>query len=190
MEITLAWWCCWNVAHTRLLHSCSLRRSRWGTSVLGIAMQLKLHPTRTPRSCPHTTMVLLSKGSSRPQLYRLRTGLVCGTARRHLTNNGFFRVSEEVRDALNSKKPVVALETTIYTHGRMARKRDSSHVTDGITRVSLSRKRSPRVPSRKRSSDQRWSSRDHWHIGWCSTCWYGPRGADKISFFCWPVHDP
>jgi hypothetical protein len=55
MEIKVAWWCCWNVAHTRLLHSCSLRRSRWGTSVLGIAMQLKLHPTRPPRSYPHTT---------------------------------------------------------------------------------------------------------------------------------------
>jgi hypothetical protein len=64
-------------------------------------------------------MVLLSKGPGRPQLYRLRTGLVCGTARRHLTNNGFFRVSEEVREALHSKKPVVALETTIYTHGRI-----------------------------------------------------------------------
>ena len=37
--------------------------------------------------------------------------------RRYLSNNGFFRVSEEVREALNSKKPVVALETTIYTHG-------------------------------------------------------------------------
>jgi pseudouridine-5'-phosphate glycosidase/pseudouridine kinase len=37
--------------------------------------------------------------------------------RRYLTNNGFFRVSEEVREALDSKKPVVALETTIYTHG-------------------------------------------------------------------------
>ena len=34
-----------------------------------------------------------------------------------MTNNGFFRVSEEVREALNSKKPVVALESTIYTHG-------------------------------------------------------------------------
>ncbi|KAF2634189.1 hypothetical protein P280DRAFT_464015 [Massarina eburnea CBS 473.64] len=40
-----------------------------------------------------------------------------GLRRRHLTNNGFFRVSEEVREALNSNKPVVALETTIYTHG-------------------------------------------------------------------------
>ena len=34
------------------------------------------------------------------------------------TNSEFFKVSEEVRDALHSKKPVVALETTIYTHGK------------------------------------------------------------------------
>lgn len=45
-----------------------------------------------------------------------RTGFVA-SGRRHLTNNGFFRVSEEVREALHAKKPVVALETTIYTHG-------------------------------------------------------------------------
>ncbi|RMZ90389.1 hypothetical protein DV736_g2386, partial [Chaetothyriales sp. CBS 134916] len=31
--------------------------------------------------------------------------------------NRFFRVSEEVQDALQTGKPVVALETTIYTHG-------------------------------------------------------------------------
>lgn len=30
----------------------------------------------------------------------------------------FLRVSEEVQDALASGKPVVALETTIYTHGQ------------------------------------------------------------------------
>jgi pseudouridylate synthase / pseudouridine kinase len=34
-----------------------------------------------------------------------------------VTNNSFFRVSEEVREALHTNKPVVALETTIYTHG-------------------------------------------------------------------------
>ena len=33
------------------------------------------------------------------------------------TNRSFLRISEEVQEALNSKKPVVALETTIYTHG-------------------------------------------------------------------------
>jgi pseudouridine-5'-phosphate glycosidase/pseudouridine kinase len=29
----------------------------------------------------------------------------------------FFQVSEEVRDAVATGKPVVSLETTIYTHG-------------------------------------------------------------------------
>lgn len=33
------------------------------------------------------------------------------------SQNDIFRVSEEVRDALHNGKPVVALETTIYTHG-------------------------------------------------------------------------
>jgi pseudouridine-5'-phosphate glycosidase/pseudouridine kinase len=32
-------------------------------------------------------------------------------------DNNIFRISEEVREALHSNKPVVALETTIYTHG-------------------------------------------------------------------------
>lgn len=31
---------------------------------------------------------------------------------------GFFQVSEEIKEAIEYKKPVVALETTIYTHGR------------------------------------------------------------------------
>ncbi|KAF9696536.1 hypothetical protein EKO04_005233 [Ascochyta lentis] len=59
-------------------------------------------------------MRLLSRAIPRPRLpQRSSTSL----GRRHLTNNGFFRVSDEVREALHSKKPVVALETTIYTHG-------------------------------------------------------------------------
>lgn len=33
------------------------------------------------------------------------------------SQHDFFKVSEEVRDALQTGKPVVALETTIYTHG-------------------------------------------------------------------------
>lgn len=32
--------------------------------------------------------------------------------------NRFIKVSEEVREAIETQKPVVALETTIYTHGR------------------------------------------------------------------------
>ena len=31
--------------------------------------------------------------------------------------NPFVNVSEEVREAIETRKPVVALETTIYTHG-------------------------------------------------------------------------
>lgn len=32
-------------------------------------------------------------------------------------NSKIFKISEEVRDAIATNKPVVALETTIYTHG-------------------------------------------------------------------------
>ncbi|KAB8346081.1 hypothetical protein FH972_023132 [Carpinus fangiana] len=32
-------------------------------------------------------------------------------------NNRYYRLSEEIRDAVMTNKPVVALETTIYTHG-------------------------------------------------------------------------
>ncbi|KAF1963533.1 hypothetical protein CC80DRAFT_433185 [Byssothecium circinans] len=53
----------------------------------------------------------------RPQLPQNLSRSYVRLGRRHLTNNGFFRVSEEVREALHSNKPVVALETTIYTHG-------------------------------------------------------------------------
>ena len=34
------------------------------------------------------------------------------------THDQFLNVSEEVRDAIHTGKPVVALETTIYTHGK------------------------------------------------------------------------
>ena len=45
-----------------------------------------------------------------PGTYRL--------ARRTLaTNNGYLQITEEVRQAVSEKRPVVALETTIYTHG-------------------------------------------------------------------------
>lgn len=63
-------------------------------------------------------MRLLSRAAPRPRLLQRSCASL---GRRHLTNNGFFRVSEEVREALNSKKPVVALESTIYTHGATER---------------------------------------------------------------------
>ncbi|KAE8835778.1 hypothetical protein HRS9139_03876 [Pyrenophora teres f. teres] len=62
-------------------------------------------------------MRLLAKPIGRPRIPTVSAAIATALGRRHLTNNGFFRVSEEVREALHSKKPVVALETTIYTHG-------------------------------------------------------------------------
>ncbi|KAJ5972487.1 Pseudouridine-5'-phosphate glycosidase [Penicillium vulpinum] len=53
----------------------------------------------------------------------LRSGCLRGaqllSARRYhgLAQSKFFKVSEEVRDAVATGKPVVSLETTIYTHG-------------------------------------------------------------------------
>jgi pseudouridine-5'-phosphate glycosidase/pseudouridine kinase len=64
-------------------------------------------------------MRLLARTIARPRLPVRSPLLLPSVGRRHLTNNGFFRVSEEVREALETKKPVVALETTIYTHGSL-----------------------------------------------------------------------
>lgn len=46
-----------------------------------------------------------------------RTRISKGSTRQITTNSKFFRVSEEVQQAISEKRPVVALETTIYTHG-------------------------------------------------------------------------
>ncbi|KAI8938988.1 hypothetical protein NX059_004832 [Plenodomus lindquistii] len=64
-------------------------------------------------------MRLLARARGRPHPPSTRRAITSSSAlaKRHLTNNGFFRVSDEVREALHSNKPVVALETTIYTHG-------------------------------------------------------------------------
>lgn len=44
----------------------------------------------------------------------------------------FLKVSDEVQDAIASKKPVVALETTIYTHGALGR--DLPEVLESVVR--------------------------------------------------------
>jgi pseudouridylate synthase / pseudouridine kinase len=44
-------------------------------------------------------------------------GLSVYSRRNYASRNSLFKVSEEVQDALQNRKPVVALETTIYTHG-------------------------------------------------------------------------
>lgn len=43
--------------------------------------------------------------------------LSCARRYHDFAQSKFFRVSEEVRDAIATGKPVVSLETTIYTHG-------------------------------------------------------------------------
>lgn len=61
------------------------------------------------------------RASSPPQLQthqRLHLGSA-SSASRDLAR--FLRVSEEVQDAIATKRPVVALETTIYTHGALGR---------------------------------------------------------------------
>ncbi|KAH6697378.1 Indigoidine synthase A like protein-domain-containing protein [Plectosphaerella plurivora] len=59
-------------------------------------------------------------GRSRPMSMSLRCG---HPARRHLSSAAgiqqLLRVSEEVRDAVATDRPVVALESTIYTHGAL-----------------------------------------------------------------------
>jgi len=60
--------------------------------------------------------------------------------RRITSDNAFFRISEEVREAIHSKKPVVALETTIYTHGALLLQIIVREQPNDRTRVSISRK--------------------------------------------------
>ncbi|CAG8303262.1 unnamed protein product [Penicillium nalgiovense] len=57
--------------------------------------------------------------ASRAALRSCLRGAHLSCARRYhgLAQSKFFKVSEEVRDAVATGKPVVSLETTIYTHG-------------------------------------------------------------------------
>lgn len=57
--------------------------------------------------CPSSSIVAPDRG---------RFASTCANANRPLSDP-YFQVSEEVLDAQLSNKPVVALETTIYTHG-------------------------------------------------------------------------
>ena len=56
---------------------------------------------------------------SRVSVDTLRLRTVPGL-RNKSTSASFLEVSEEIQDAVKLKKPVVALETTIYTHGNIA----------------------------------------------------------------------
>ncbi|KAL4800044.1 Indigoidine synthase A like protein-domain-containing protein [Aspergillus venezuelensis] len=59
-----------------------------------------------------------SRHFCRPSQLRAATGIARSRRQNHSSaQSKFFQVSEEVRDAVATGKPVVALETTIYTHG-------------------------------------------------------------------------
>lgn len=64
---------------------------------------------------------LLSVSSSHLRCSPVRRFVAVYTYRYNYCNvgqgNPFIKISEEVREAIETQKPVVALETTIYTHG-------------------------------------------------------------------------
>lgn len=96
-----------------------LEASRWLAREAHCGI-LRYHDSRLAIGPTKMTMRLLSRVITRPRLQSrgpTAHATYGSVGTRHLTNNGFFRVSEEVREALHSNKPVVALETTIYTHG-------------------------------------------------------------------------
>lgn len=70
---------------------------------------------------PHSRLLQTSRPFSfAPNSHRLRYHRRFSTPTPHIpTANAIFKTSEEVREALHTNKPVVALETTIYTHGNM-----------------------------------------------------------------------
>lgn len=54
----------------------------------------------------------------RSALSRSKPSIIRPVSKRLLSSNSkFFKISEEVQQAIAEKRPVVALETTIYTHG-------------------------------------------------------------------------
>ncbi|EME81311.1 uncharacterized protein MYCFIDRAFT_204263 [Pseudocercospora fijiensis CIRAD86] len=62
-----------------------------------------------------TAELQIYRGNDRTQSSDL--GMETARHRSIASNSRYFQVSEEVRQAISEKKPVVALESTIYTHG-------------------------------------------------------------------------
>lgn len=80
--------------------------------------------------------MLLSRAAARLPRVRARCLLPALPARRyHDLQSKFLSVSEEVRDAVATGKPVVALETTIYTHGMCFVYRDWARMIVNINRL-------------------------------------------------------
>lgn len=96
----------------------------------------------------------------------------------------FLKVSEEVQDALNLGKPVVALETTIYTHGKFcSRVLFCSVELTNATRLPISSKHSPCVAARISCPSQWRSSGDGWYFQRHRACWNVSRRAHRAGTF-------
>jgi len=74
-------------------------------------------------SCNTITVLKMSKAFNHACLRCRRTGITpysqtYARSRRFVhASKGLIHVSDEVREAIDDKRPVVALESTIYTHG-------------------------------------------------------------------------
>jgi hypothetical protein len=167
----------------RAVASCSLRRSSWHLRVRASACFTPT-PLHSYPSLPINNMRLPISAIARPRLPARCCGIATASGRRYLTNNGFFRVSDEVREALNSKKPVVALETTIYTHGTIVSSFKETCYSDWEFRLPIPRECSSSIPPRERSPNQWRGSCHHRYSRWCSARRHGPRRVDKTGFFC------
>jgi hypothetical protein len=101
-----------------------------------------------------------------------------------ISRNDFFKVSEEVQDALETRKPVVALETTIYTHGESNTIFAQGNAADHLLRLSLSRKCSSIITTRIASPSQWRNPRNHRHTQRCRTSRYGGRRTHRAGLEC------
>lgn len=95
--------------------------------------------------------------------------------------NHYFKVSEEVREAIENHQPVVALETTIYTHGRYQRSLWCAPSFTNVIRFPLSRKHGFGFPLGICGPRQWRRSSYHRRTEWHCSCGVFGRGADRTN---------
>jgi hypothetical protein len=104
-----------------------------------------------------------------------------------VSRNDLFKVSEEVQDALETGKPVVALETTIYTHGEFNSMIFPKHAADRLLRLSLSGKCGSVIPPRISSPSPRRDPSNNWHTKRCRESRHGSRRTHPTGVECWEL---
>lgn len=60
---------------------------------------------------------IVNKQYAQKRLIKLFSSINVGLGRRNIFSKKIFEISEEVTDALKCNRPIVALESTIITHG-------------------------------------------------------------------------